>query len=76
MSVQDLQTSYSGSKGPLFRLAFKTGVLTVLTLGLYRFWMKTRMRRYYWSAIRPGGVRRWNMSANRWRNCWGSSSPW
>lgn len=32
------------------------GLLTVLTLGIYRFWMKTRLRRWYWSAIRPGGV--------------------
>ena len=29
--------------------------MTVLTLGIYRFWMKTRLRRWYWSAIRPGG---------------------
>lgn len=36
-------------------MALKTGFLTVLTLGLYRFWMKTRLRRWYWSAIRPGG---------------------
>ncbi len=27
----------------------------MLTLGIYRFWMKTRLRRWYWSAIRPGG---------------------
>lgn len=33
----------------------KTGLLTVLTLGFYRFWMRTRLRRWYWSAIRPGG---------------------
>ncbi len=26
-----------------------------MTLGIYRFWMKTRLRRWYWSAIRPGG---------------------
>ncbi len=32
------------------------GMLTILTLGLYRFWMKTRLRRWYWSAIRPGGL--------------------
>ena len=37
-------------------LALKTGVLTILTLGFYRFWAKTRLRRYYWSAIRPGGI--------------------
>ncbi|MGI9389380.1 MAG: YjgN family protein [Boseongicola sp.] len=29
--------------------------MTVLTVGIYRFWMKTRLRRYYWSSIRPGG---------------------
>ena len=33
----------------------KTGLLTVLTLGFYRFWMRTRLRRWYWSSIRPGG---------------------
>ncbi|MEM9438511.1 MAG: DUF898 family protein [Pseudomonadota bacterium] len=32
-----------------------TGILTILTLGLYRFWARTRIRRWYWSAIRPGG---------------------
>ncbi len=48
-------TDFAGSQGPLFRLALRTGLLTVLTLGIYRFWMKTRLRRYYWSAVRPGG---------------------
>ena len=48
-------TDFAGSRGPLFRLALRTGVLTVLTLGIYRFWMKTRLRRYYWSSVRPGG---------------------
>ncbi|SMH48445.1 DUF898 family protein [Maritimibacter sp. HL-12] len=55
MALRDLTTDYAGRGTPMFRLALKTGVLTVLTLGFYRFWMKTRMRRYYWSAIRPGG---------------------
>lgn len=56
MALGELSISYAGRKGPMFRLALKTGLLTVLSLGLYRFWMKTRMRRYYWSAIRPGGT--------------------
>ncbi|GKY88527.1 DUF898 family protein [Sinisalibacter aestuarii] len=56
MAFHDLRTDYAGRGGPMFRLALRTGVLTVLTLGIYRFWMKTRMRRYYWSAIRPGGL--------------------
>lgn len=55
MALSDLQTDYAGRRGRLFRLALWTSLLTVLTLGIYRFWMKTRLRRYYWSAIRPGG---------------------
>ncbi|HHB80795.1 MAG TPA: DUF898 family protein [Aliiroseovarius sp.] len=51
-----LSTGYAGRRWPLFLLALKSGLLTVLTLGFYRFWMKTRLRRYYWSAIRPGGL--------------------
>jgi uncharacterized membrane protein YjgN (DUF898 family) len=56
MSATDLQTDYAGRAGPLFWLSLVTGLGSVLTLGLYRFWMKTRLRRYYWSSIRPGGV--------------------
>ena len=56
MIMFPLKTDYAGRAGPMFRLALRTGVLTVLTLGFYRFWMKTRLRRYYWSAIRPGGL--------------------
>ncbi|MFT6452611.1 MAG: uncharacterized membrane protein YjgN (DUF898 family) [Halocynthiibacter sp.] len=51
-----LVTDYAGDKGHMFGLAFRTGALTVLTFGFYRFWMKTKLRRYYWSSIRPGGV--------------------
>ena len=47
--------TFVGRRGALFALAFKTGLWTILTLGFYRFWMKTRLRRWYWSAIRPGG---------------------
>lgn len=47
---------FVGLRRHLFWLAFKTGILTVLTLGFYRFWMKTRLRRWYWSAIRIGGI--------------------
>ena len=56
MSATDLKTDYAGKAGRLFWLALVTGLGSVLTLGLYRFWQKTRLRRYYWSAIRPGGV--------------------
>ena len=56
MAFVDLKTDYAGQKSRIFNLALVTGVFTVVTVGFYRFWMKTRMRRYYWSAIRPGGL--------------------
>ncbi|MEM9477568.1 MAG: DUF898 family protein [Pseudomonadota bacterium] len=52
----ELKTNFIGTRGPLFVLALKTSVLTVLTLGIYRFWMKTKLRRYYWSSVRIAGV--------------------
>lgn len=54
--VSEMTTEFVGRRGSLFWLAFRTGILTILTLGIYRFWMKTRLRRWYWSAIRPGSV--------------------
>lgn len=50
-----LDVWFVGSRSALFWLALKSGFWTVLTLGFYRFWMKTRLRRWYWSSIRPGG---------------------
>lgn len=51
-----LSTDFAGGRWTLCKLALKTGLLTILTLGFYRFWMKTRLRRWYWSSIRPGGL--------------------
>jgi uncharacterized membrane protein YjgN (DUF898 family) len=50
-----LKGAFLTEKSKLFWLAFWTGLLTVLTLGIYRFWARTRMRRYIWSAIDAGG---------------------
>lgn len=50
-----LATLFSGTRWRIFLLTLGTGILSVLTLGIYRFWQKTRIRRWYWSAIRPGG---------------------
>lgn len=55
MAVERLETRVEGARGNLLGLAFRTSLLTVITLGLYRFWMKTRLRRWVWSALRPGG---------------------
>jgi hypothetical protein len=49
-----LALRYSGARGPLFGLMLRTGLLTVLTLGLYRFWAKTRIRAYVWSSVQAG----------------------
>lgn len=36
-------------EAPLAGQVLKGMLLTILTLGIYRFWYKTRLRRYYWS---------------------------
>lgn len=46
---------YSGQSGPIFKLAFVTGLLTLVTVGIYRFWAKTRMRKYIWSSVSIDG---------------------
>ncbi|GGG71617.1 hypothetical protein GCM10011415_19400 [Salipiger pallidus] len=48
---------YTGSGKALFFLAFRTTLLTIFTLGIYRFWAKTRIRRFIWSAVRIDGSR-------------------
>lgn len=52
-----LRGNYFGERAPLFKLAFVTSLLTVLTLGIYRFWAKTRIRKYIWSSVESGGAR-------------------
>ncbi len=55
MPTTNITTEFVGRRGHLFWLSLKTSILTLLTLGFYRFWAKTRIRRFYWSAVRPGG---------------------
>ena len=50
-----IEGKYFGEAGPLFKLYIKTALLTVLTLGIYRFWAKTRMRKYVWSGVSGDG---------------------
>lgn len=54
MSSQ-IQGRYFGARGPLFRLYIMTSLLTLVTLGIYRFWAKTRVRKYIWSATTGDG---------------------
>ncbi|RMH51528.1 MAG: DUF898 family protein [Alphaproteobacteria bacterium] len=46
---------YAGRAWPLLRLMLGGLSLVVLTLGIWRFWLRARLRRHYWSAIRIAG---------------------
>lgn len=43
--------------GELFKIHLTNVLFTLLTLGIYRFWAKTRMRRYLWSHVEIEGDR-------------------
>lgn len=51
-----MQGGFIGRRGRVFWLSVRTSILTILTLGIYRFWMKTRLRRWYWSSVRVDGT--------------------
>jgi len=42
--------NYTGEAKTLGWLVFKNTLLTIITLGFYRFWGKTHIRRYIWSS--------------------------
>jgi uncharacterized membrane protein YjgN (DUF898 family) len=46
---------FSGRRRDLARLALANSLLTLLTLGIYRFWARTRIRRFYWQSIEIAG---------------------
>ena len=43
---------YDDSEGGLVPLAIKGHLLTLITLGIYRFWYLTNLRRFFWSHTR------------------------
>jgi uncharacterized membrane protein YjgN (DUF898 family) len=49
--------SFEGRRGALVGIVLKNLFFNVLTGGIYRFWAKTRLRRYFWSGISIGGER-------------------
>lgn len=49
--------SYDGQIGELYRIFLVNLLLTIVTLGVWRFWATTRIRRYVWSRTRTGGMR-------------------
>jgi uncharacterized membrane protein YjgN (DUF898 family) len=42
---------YGGTFGNVAGIALANGLLSILTLGFYRFWGKTRLRRYLWGHV-------------------------
>ncbi len=49
-SSDDIHGQYRGTRSELFPLAIGVALLTLITLGIYRFWGKTRIRKYIWSS--------------------------
>lgn len=43
---QDMPIKFHGTGGGLFKIMFVNFILTLLTLGIYSFWGKTKVRRY------------------------------
>ena len=43
--------------GPMFKIVLTNLALTLLTLGIYRFWGKTRLRQYLWGHVEVMGDR-------------------
>lgn len=48
---KDITLEYSGTYRPLLKISIVTTLLTLITIGFYRFWARTRVRKYMWSAI-------------------------
>ena len=49
--------AYDGKISELYGIFLLNLLLTILTLGVYRFWAATRLRRYLWSHMRFEGTR-------------------
>lgn len=50
-AAEQQQFRYDGKLGDLFGIFLVNLALGVVTLGIYRFWGRTRMRRYIWSHV-------------------------
>ena len=50
-----MHISYDGVIGTLARIVAVNSLLNIITLGMYRFWGKTRVRRYLWRHVSFNG---------------------
>lgn len=55
VTVKANRLGYSGQVGAVYRVWFLNIFLSMITLGIYSFWGKTRMRRYLTGCFRLGG---------------------
>ena len=44
-----------GRRGALFGILMMNTLLGFLTLGIYRFWARTRLRQFFWNSIEIDG---------------------
>ncbi|WP_164118365.1 YjgN family protein [Sphingorhabdus sp. Alg239-R122] len=51
-SPEDSAFEFSGNWGAFGKIALTNILLTIVTLGIYRFWATTRERKYLWSETR------------------------
>ncbi|MBI2256515.1 MAG: DUF898 family protein [Proteobacteria bacterium] len=57
LKVEALPVRYHGELGRLAKLFYVNLLFSLLTLGIYRFWGKTHIRRYVWSQFEVLGDR-------------------
>ena len=50
--ADDAKPEYHGAATPLAKIVIVNMLLNLITLGIYRFWGKTRIRDYIWSHLR------------------------
>lgn len=48
---------YDGSANDLLGIVFTNFLLNLVTLGIYRFWARTRVRQYLWNRVKLDGDR-------------------
>jgi uncharacterized membrane protein YjgN (DUF898 family) len=49
--------SYEGRTGAVAGIALQNALFNLITIGVYRFWAKTRLRRYFWGNMVYRGER-------------------
>lgn len=52
-----LRAAFDGRRWPLVGLLIRNAALGLVTLGIYRFWGRTRVRAYFWRHVAVGGER-------------------